>query len=48
MFLLDTNIVSPENIWLAGVAVGRKLTFVTRNRRDFNRITGLKVENWFE
>jgi tRNA(fMet)-specific endonuclease VapC len=37
-----------QDIWLAGVAVGRNLTFVTRNRRDFNRITGLKVENWFE
>ena len=37
-----------QDIWLAGVACGRDLTFVTRNRRDFNRITGLKVENWFE
>ncbi|MBE7502106.1 MAG: hypothetical protein HS113_17780 [Verrucomicrobiales bacterium] len=48
MLLLDTNIVSQEDIWLAGVAFGRNLTFVTRNRRDFDRVTGLKVENWFE
>ena len=37
-----------QDIWLAGVALGRNLTLVTRNRRDFDRITGLKVENWFE
>ena len=37
-----------QDVWLAGVAFGRNLTFVTRNRRDFDRITGLKVENWFE
>ena len=37
-----------QDIWLAGVAFGRNLTFVTRNRRDFDRVTGLKVENWFE
>lgn len=36
-----------HDIWLAGVAFGRNLTLVTRNRRDFDRITGLKVENWF-
>jgi tRNA(fMet)-specific endonuclease VapC len=37
-----------QDIWLAGVAFGRNLTFVTRNRRDFDRVTGLKLENWFE
>ena len=37
-----------QDIWLAGVASNRNLIFVTRNRRDFDRITGLTVENWFE
>lgn len=37
-----------QDRWLAGVAFARDLTFVTRNRRDFHRVTGLKVENWFE
>lgn len=37
-----------QDIWLAGVAFERNLTFVTRNRRDFDRLTALKVENWFE
>jgi tRNA(fMet)-specific endonuclease VapC len=37
-----------QDIWLAGVAFAQNFTFVTRNRRDFDRITGLKVENWFD
>jgi len=37
-----------QDIWLAGAAFNRNLTFITRNRRDFDRVTGLKVENWFE
>jgi tRNA(fMet)-specific endonuclease VapC len=40
--------IALQDIWLAGVAFGRNLTLVTRNRRDFDRITGLKAENWFE
>jgi len=39
---------SSSDIWLAGVAFQRHLTFVTRNRRDLDRITGMKVENWFQ
>ena len=42
------NTLALQDIWLAGVAFQRNLTFVTRNRRDFDRITGLQVENWFE
>ena len=37
-----------QDIWLAGVALNHNLTFVTRNRRHFDRMTALKVENWFE
>ena len=40
--------LSLQDIWLAGVATNRGLNLVTRNRRDFDRITGLRVENWFE
>jgi len=40
--------VALQDLWLAAVAMNRDLTFVTRNRRDFDRITGLKTENWFE
>jgi len=37
-----------QDVWLAGVAVSRNLTLVSRNRRDFDRIVGLNVENWFD
>jgi len=40
--------LSVQDIWLAGVATNRGLTLVTRNRRDFDRVPGLRVENWFE
>jgi predicted nucleic acid-binding protein len=54
VFLLEAPLVGGgqnlalQDIWLAGVAFGRNFIFVTRNRRDFDRITGLKVENWFD
>jgi predicted nucleic acid-binding protein len=37
-----------QDIWLAGVAANRNLTFVTRNRRHFDHILHLKIENWFD
>jgi predicted nucleic acid-binding protein len=37
-----------QDIWLAGAAANRNLTFVTRNRRHFDPILNLKIENWFE
>jgi tRNA(fMet)-specific endonuclease VapC len=37
-----------QDIWLAGVAANRNLTFVTRNRRHFDHILNLKIENWFD
>jgi tRNA(fMet)-specific endonuclease VapC len=37
-----------QDIWLAGVAANRNLTFVTRNLRHFDPILNLKIENWFD
>ena len=37
-----------RHTWLAETAFGRSFILVTRNCRDFNRITGLKVDNWFD
>jgi predicted nucleic acid-binding protein len=37
-----------QDIWLAGAAAHRNLTFVTRNRRHFDHILNLKIENWFD
>jgi tRNA(fMet)-specific endonuclease VapC len=40
--------VALQDIWLAGMAKGRDLTLVTRNRHDFDPVAGLRIENWFE
>jgi predicted nucleic acid-binding protein len=37
-----------QDILLAGVALNHNFTFVTRNRKHFDRMTSLQVENWFE
>jgi tRNA(fMet)-specific endonuclease VapC len=31
---------------IAGQALARDLTLVTRNRREFERVDGLRVEDW--
>lgn len=33
---------------IAGIALANQLTLVTRNTREFARVEGLRVENWFE
>ena len=33
---------------IAGIALAHQLTLVTRNTREFERVEGLRVENWFE
>jgi predicted nucleic acid-binding protein len=37
-----------QDIWLAGMAANRNLTFVTRNRRHFDPVINLRIENWFD
>lgn len=48
MLLPDTTIFSQEDFSLGCETFGRNSTFVTSNRHDFGRVTGLKVDNWFE
>lgn len=38
--------VGPFDVCIAGQARARKLTLVTANAREFERVPGLKVENW--
>jgi tRNA(fMet)-specific endonuclease VapC len=33
---------------IAGIALANNLTLITRNTREFERVPGLRVENWFE
>lgn len=36
------------DLLIAGTALTFNLTLVTRNTREFERVAGLRVENWFE
>ena len=33
---------------IAGIALANKLTVVTHNTREFSRVLGLQVEDWYE
>lgn len=38
--------IGPYDTLIAGQALARDLTLVTRNIREFERVDGLRVENW--
>ena len=38
--------IGPNDTWIAAEAVHHKLVLVTHNTREFERVPGLKVENW--
>ena len=38
--------IGPLDVLIAGQALARSLTVITHNRREFERVRGLKVENW--
>jgi tRNA(fMet)-specific endonuclease VapC len=38
--------IGPLDFLIAGQALSRELTLVTRNTREFSRVEGLRVENW--
>lgn len=38
--------IGPYDILIAGQALARGLILLTRNIREFERVKGLKVENW--
>ena len=38
--------IGPYDILIAGLARSRNLTLVTNNTREFERIDGLRLENW--
>jgi tRNA(fMet)-specific endonuclease VapC len=40
--------IGPFDVCIAGQARARKLTMVTSNVREFERVPGLRVENWLD
>jgi tRNA(fMet)-specific endonuclease VapC len=40
--------IGPYDLLIAGIALAHKLTVVTRNVREFSRVPGLAVENWYD
>ena len=40
--------IDPYDVQVAGVALSRRLTLVTRNTREFDRVPELRVENWYD
>lgn len=38
--------IGPYDVLIAGQALNRGLTLVTRNLREFGRVAGLRVEDW--
>jgi tRNA(fMet)-specific endonuclease VapC len=38
--------IGPFDTLIAAQAVGRKLTLVSNNEREFGRVSGLRLENW--
>ena len=38
--------IGPYDVLIAGQALARSLTLITRNTREFERVEGLAIENW--
>jgi len=41
------TLIGPNDMLIAAQALGASLTMVTANTREFSRVPGLVVENWF-
>lgn len=40
--------IGPFDVLIAGTALAQHATLITRNTREFGRVDGLTVENWYE
>lgn len=38
--------IGPYDVLIAGQALARSLILITRNTREFDRVKGLRLENW--
>jgi tRNA(fMet)-specific endonuclease VapC len=41
------QLIGPNDLLIAAIALANGLTLVTHNTREFNRVVGLTVEDWF-
>ena len=39
---------TPNDLLIAGISLANNLTLVTRNTREFERVRGRKIENWYD
>jgi tRNA(fMet)-specific endonuclease VapC len=40
--------IGPIDVQIAGIAVAQSAALVTRNVREFSRVEGLSIENWYD
>lgn len=40
--------IGQADLLIAGIALVNDLTLITRNTREFSRVPGLRLENWFD
>jgi tRNA(fMet)-specific endonuclease VapC len=40
--------IGPADQLIAGIALAHDLALITRNTREFSRVPGLRLENWFD
>lgn len=40
--------IGTYNLLIAGIALANRYIVVTRNTREFERVPGLRVENWYQ
>ncbi|MDY0341770.1 MAG: type II toxin-antitoxin system VapC family toxin [Coriobacteriia bacterium] len=42
------NLIGPHDLWLAATCIAHGLTMVTANVREFERVPGLQVDQWYD
>ena len=42
------NLIGPHDLWLAAACIAHGLTMVTANVREFGRVPGLQVDQWYD
>ena len=40
------EMIGNNDLWIAAHALASRLTLVTNNEKEFQRVRGLRIENW--